>query len=326
MTFLQIATLSIALLGQTTPLEAPKGEPAHPAPAAAAQGHGQGGGEEHAGGGHGVSPMAQDVFGMKYLTNSILVAVIVCLLITFFVSRAMRKPELIPGKKQNVVELLVEFLYKQVENIVGPHVAPRAFPLLATIFVFTLVSNYFGLLPGVGTVGFTDHVGPFFSATHLNAPLLRPATADMNFTVGMALAAMIIWFWLTMKELGPWGFIVHTFGPKGGLKGALKYFLMPIFMFVGVIELISIVFRPVSLSFRLYGNIFAGENLLHVMGGMGEKWGPVGSFLSSVVLPLPFYFLELLVGVLQALVFALLCAVYIQLSTTHEEGHGDEHH
>ena len=124
-----------------------------------------------------------------------------------------------------------------------------------------------------------------------------------------------------MTELGPWGFIKHTFAPKGGLTGALGALLVPIFLFVGVIEIISIAFRPVSLSLRLYGNVYAGESLLHAMSALGDKWGPIGSFISSIVLPLPFYFMELLVGVLQAMVFSLLCAVYIQLSTTHDDDH-----
>jgi F-type H+-transporting ATPase subunit a len=142
-------------------------------------------------------------------------------------------------------------------------------------------------------------------------------------TLALALVFMVVWVWISVRELGVWGSIVHIFGPKGGLQGALKYMLMPIFMFVGVIEVISIVFRPMSLSLRLLGNIFAGETLLHTMGGLGEMLGLPSwvSVITSVVFPLPFYFMEILVGALQATVFALLCAVYIKLSTTHEEEH-----
>ena len=122
--------------------------------------------------------------------------------------------------------------------------------------------------------------------------------------------------------MGIVGFLKHMFAPKGGLTGFLKYCLVPIFLFVGVIEIISIIFRPISLSMRLFGNIFAGESLLHTMGSMGDSWGPVGSFLASIFFPLPFYFMELLIGLLQGMVFALLCAVYIQLATSHDE---DDH-
>lgn len=275
--------------------------------------------EEH----HGVSPKAEGIFGSQ-ITNSIFVAAIVCAIIIWFVRSAMTKRELIPGKKQNFVEFLVEFLYNQVVNIVGPKVAPRAFPLLGTIFVYTVVANYFGLMPGVGTIGASSNVGAGLSASSIETPFLRPATADMNMTVGMALVAMLIWTMLTFKELGFMGFIAHTFGPKGGVKGLMKYGLMPVFIVVGFIEIFSIVFRPVSLSFRLYGNIFAGENLLHTMSSLVQG-SAFTKFIFSVLLPIPFYFLELLVGVLQAMVFSLLMAVYIQLSTTHDD-HGREGH
>jgi len=93
-----------------------------------------------------------------------------------------------------------------------------------------------------------------------------------------------------------------------------------VFLFVGVIEVVSIMIRPLTLAIRLYGNIFAGENVLHTMGGMG-------GFIGSVLAPFPFYFMELLVGLLQAVVFTLLCTVYIQLSTTHDDhGHDEDHH
>ena len=257
---------------------------------------------------------------LGWISNSILVAVIVTLAMLAFTRMATKRMELIPGPKQNFVEFLIEFLYGQVEGIVGKHVAPKAFPLLATIFIFILASNWFGLLPGVGTMGFGVTNKPFVLES-LETPLLRPATADLNMTLALALVFMLVWCWLSVSELGLWGTLVHIFGPKGGLRGALKYMLMPIFMFVGVIEVISIVFRPMSLSLRLLGNIFAGETLLHTMGHLGEQVGLPSwmATISAVVFPLPFYFMEILVGALQATVFALLCAVYIKLATSHEE-------
>ncbi|MCG8601626.1 MAG: F0F1 ATP synthase subunit A [Verrucomicrobiales bacterium] len=261
---------------------------------------------------------------LGWFTNSILVAIIVTVAVLLFTRMATKRMETIPGKKQNFVELVIEFLYGQVEGIVGKHVAPKAFPLLATIFIFVITANWFGLIPGVGTVGW----GPGKAALTVDAvstPLLRPATADLNMTLALALVFMVVWFWISVRELGVWGSLVHIFGPKGGLVGALKYALMPIFIFVGLIEVISIAFRPVSLSLRLFGNVFAGESLLSVMGGLGKDiFGLSGfaAFLSSVIFPIPFYFMEILVGALQATVFTLLCAVYIKLSTTHE---GEDH-
>ncbi len=280
-----------------------------------------------AAGGHdeGVPFEARGIFGndfLPFLTNSVFVAAVVTGLILWFVRGAMKNISTVPGKKQNLVEMMIEFLYGQVSNIVGPRIAPKAFPLIATIFIFVTIANWFGLMPGVGTIGFSGEKG--------FTPFLRPATADMNLTLGIALAAFVVWIFITIREMGVWGTILHIFGPKGGMKGALKWGLMPIFLIVGVIEVVSILFRPVTLSLRLYGNVFAGENLLHAMGGLGAKYisNPFGQFLLSVLIPLPFYFLEILVGVLQGMVFAILCTVFIKLSTTHEEGHddhGDDH-
>ena len=260
---------------------------------------------------------------LTWLTNSVFVAAIVLGIMLWATRKATRKLMPVPSGFQNFFELTVEFLYGQVEGIVGKKVAPRAFPLLATIFLFIVVSNWFGLLPGVGTVGFGELKGPLTldPTSHHFVPLLRPATADLNMTLAIAAVFMILWVWLTVTEIGVIGFIKHTFAPKGGLTGLMGAVLVPIFLFVGIIELISIAFRPVSLSLRLFGNVYAGETLLHTMSSMLDGLPPVFAFIGSVLLPLPFFFLEILVGILQATVFALLCAVYIQLSTSHDEEH-----
>lgn len=263
----------------------------------------------------------------SYLTNSFLVAALVTGVILWLARRATRTMDIVPGQpEQNIFEALVEALYDMVEGIVGRHMVARTFPLLATLFIFILVSNWFGLLPGVGTIGFAaqgaQH-GVGLSLDHVE-PLLRPANADLNLTLGMALIFSIFWLVWSFQELGAGGFITHIFGVKGGLKGTLAICLLPIFIFVGIIEVISIAFRPVSLSLRLFGNVYAGENLMHTMSDLGHTMGAPYAIqmLMKVIVPLPFYFLELLVGVVQALVFTLLCAVYIQLMTSHE---GDDH-
>ncbi|MCB1228317.1 MAG: F0F1 ATP synthase subunit A [Verrucomicrobiales bacterium] len=268
-----------------------------------------------------VTRHAESIFGeemgmLSFLTNSSVVALLVLGIVMFIARKATSNMTLVPNKWQNGFEALVEFLYDKVSDLVGPKVAPKAFPLLATLFVFILVSNYFGLLPGVGTIGF-GHGNGFLSLEHVDRPLLRPATADLNMTLGLAACAMILWLVITIREVGVWGFVVHTFGPKGGLKGFVGMMVALVFLFVGVLEIVSIAIRPVTLSLRLFGNVFAGETVLHTMSGMG-------GFIGSVLAPLPFYFMELLVGLLQAIVFTMLCAVYIQLSTAHDEEHGHD--
>ncbi len=268
-----------------------------------------------------VHPDAQGLFGgqesfIGFLSNSFLVGVIVVSIVLFAASRATSKMTLVPHAWQNGFEFVVEFLYGQVEGIVGKKLAPRAFPLLGSLFIFILVSNWIGLVPGVGTIGWGEGTGGFASVAEVTKPLFRPPTADLNMTFGLAASAFLVWIWFTVREVGVWGFIVHTFGPKGGLTGLMGIVVAVVFMFVGVIEMISILFRPITLSFRLYGNVFAGEQVLHTMSGMG-------GFLGSILAPFPFYFMELLVGLLQAIVFTLLCAVYIQLSTSHDD-HGEE--
>jgi F-type H+-transporting ATPase subunit a len=282
---------------------------------ASAAGETEGAAEAHR---SGVSITATPAFpSAHYLTNSIVVALLVTILLLVLSRRATRRMQLVPRGGQNVFEALVEGLYEMLEGIVGKHMIARTFPLLATIFIYILTANWFGLLPGVGTIGFGEKSGPL-ALSEVTHPILRPASADLNMTLAIAGLFMVIWIYWTFRVTGPVPYAKELFGPKGGVTGILKLFLIPIFFFVGIIEVISIGFRLVSLSMRLYGNMFAGENLLHTMSTLGDKLPLPVAYLSSVILPLPFYFLELLVGVIQALVFMLLCAVYIQLSTTHE--------
>jgi F-type H+-transporting ATPase subunit a len=265
---------------------------------------------------------SEEALGVTYfewLSNSMFVAAIVVVVVLWWARRATKTMELVPRGNQNSFEAVVEFLYDMLEGIVGKHMVARAFSLLATLFIFILFANWFGLLPGVGSIGWGHEVpGHGFE---VKVPLLRPTTADLNMTLGMALVAFCLWFYWTISEVGVWGFLVHTFGPKGGLKGVMKLIFAIIFFFVGVIEVVSILVRPVSLSLRLFGNVFAGETLLSSMITLGQTLGfPAWvTYVMSLIVPIPFYFLELLVGLLQALVFTLLCAVYIQLSTTHDE-------
>ncbi len=264
--------------------------------------------------------------GFDWLTNSVFVSLLVVGIVLFFSRRATKVVKLVPEGPQNAFEAILEVLYGTIEEIVGPKMVRRIFALLATLFLFILASNWFALLPGVGSIGFAKDpslMGPFHSISpdNMGVPILRPTTADLNMTLAMALVFMVLWLYWSIQEMGVGGFLKHMFGVKGGLKGVLAIALAPIFFGVGLIEVVSIAFRPVSLSLRLFGNVFAGENLLATMLSLGKTLGfpPFFAHLSSIIIPLPFYFLELLIGLLQAMVFVLLCAVYVALSTTHDD-------
>ena len=179
-------------------------------------------------------------------------------------------------------------------------------------------ANWVGLIPGVGTIGWGHQTPDGFV---VDQPFFRGANADLNLTLAMALVFFACWIVWALQEVGPVGFLKELFAPKGESTGPLKVLMIVVFFAAGCLEIVSILFRPVSLSFRLYGNIFAGENMLETMSRMipGLGW----------LLPIPFYFMELLVGLVQALVFMLLCAVFTLLMCQHEEagsasGHGGE--
>ena len=208
---------------------------------------------------------------LEWLTNSGLVAIIVVLVVLWWARKATITMQLVPGTTQNSFEAVVEFLHDMLEGIVGKHMVGRVFSLLATLFIFILAANWFAILPGVGSIGWGHEVpGYGFEVT---VPLLRPTTADLNMTLGMAVVAFCFGIYWTFSEVGVWGFLVHNFGPKGGLKGVMKIIFAFLFFFVGIIEIVSILVRPVSLSLRLFGNVFAGETLLSSMITLGQTLG-----------------------------------------------------
>lgn len=229
-----------------------------------------------------------------------------------FVQLATRRMQLVPSGAQNFLEWLVEGLYEFLEGIIGSDLVKRTFWFFATIFIFILFTNWFSLIPGVGTLGWgvkTDH------GFQLTTPLLRGGNADLNLTLAMAMVFFVCWIYWALQANGPVGFIKHLFAPKGDTTGFLKALMVIVFIAVGFLEIISIAFRPISLSFRLFGNIFAGENMLESM-----------TVMAPYVLPVPFYFMELLVGVVQAMVFMLLTAVFTMLICQHDEDHPKAHH
>lgn len=243
------------------------------------------------------------------ITNSMVMSWVISIMIIFGIRFMVRKPTLIPSTGQAVVENLVGGLRDIFEPIVGKSMIGKVFPLLIGLFTFILMQNWSGLLPGVGAFGFYDDQG------HLMY-WMRPGNADLNMTIALALvAAVFAWTYFVLRYAGIKTLIYDLFGNKADpneVPKVIYILLFPIFFGVGLIEVVSILFRPVSLSFRLFGNVFGGENLLANM-----------TSLVSWVVPIPFYFLELLIGAVQALVFALLTAVYIGLICNHG---GDEEH
>jgi F-type H+-transporting ATPase subunit a len=266
---------------------------------------------------HGLSAKAVEigkVFGFP-ITNSMAVSWVVALGLIIFARIATRRMDQVPSGAQNFLEWLIESLYRFLEGLLGKHLVDRTFWFFATVFIFILSANWLGLVPGVGTIGWGHATAHGF---RVDQPLLRGANADVNLTLAMALVFFACWIVWALREVGPLGFLKELFAPKGESTGFLKIVLAVVFFVVGCLEVISILFRPVSLSFRLYGNTFAGENMLETMSTLvpGLGW----------LLPVPFYFLELLVGVVQALVFMLLTAVFTLLMCQHEAAAGSSAH
>ena len=259
---------------------------------------------------HGLSAKAVEIahpFNFP-ITNSMLVSWIVALGLIAFAQVATRKMRQVPVGAQNFLEWLVEGLYKFMTGIIGPHLAQRTFWFFATIFIFILSANWVGLIPGVGSIGWGQQTPHGFKIAQ---PLFRGANADVNMTLAMALVFFACWIVWALQEVGTRGFLRELFAPKGESEGLLKVLMVVVFFAAGCLEVVSILFRPVSLTFRLYGNIFAGENLLEAMAKLVPGFG--------WLVPIPFYFLELLMGLVQALVFMLLTAVFTMLMCQHEE-------
>lgn len=257
-------------------------------------------------------PVSQGAYTLTHLggfpiTNAMLTGWLISLLLILLVRWALGgTPKLIPSKGQLVLESAVEGLQNLLKPIVGSSILPHAFPMLIGFFVFILMHNWSGLLPGVGTFGFWDESG------HL-LYFFRPANSDLNTTLGLSILGMLAWAYIVLRYEGFQSFVSHLFGNKADRKEVpflIYSFLFVVFFMVGFIECVSITFRLVSLSFRLYGNVFGGESLLATING-----------IYRFILPVPFYFLEVLIGAIQALVFTLLLAVYIGLVCNHEDAH-----
>ncbi|MEK7620493.1 MAG: F0F1 ATP synthase subunit A [Patescibacteria group bacterium] len=253
------------------------------------------------------------------ITNAMIngwIAVFFFLVVAFVASR---RKGLVPHGVHNFIEATVEFMLTEVEKVTGDVKRAKQFlPIVGTIFLFILFSNWIGLLPGTGSIGIWGlHEG----AVEL-IPLLRPAASDLNLTLAIALFAVITSHVIGLAAIGPinhFSKFVNVRGIWRSLKKGPMAILVAIIEFaVGLLEIVSEIAKVLSLSLRLFGNIFAGEVLLTVMLG-----------IFSYFLPIPFMFLEVLVGAIQATVFAMLTLAYLTVATQdhgHEEEAGEPAH
>lgn len=239
-----------------------------------------------------ISLKAHELFniGGFGITNSLLLTMVVSLLLLSGAFILNRKISIIPGKLQGAIEMGVESFLTLMESTLGSEKkAEKYFPLIATIFIFILTSNLLGILPGIGS--FT------FNSGHGEVSLFRSPASDLNFTLAFAVISVLVTNILGMLAVGVFPHISKFLN-----------FTNPIKFFIGILELVSEVAKIISLSFRLFGNVFAGEVLLVII-----------FFLAPYFIPLPFLFLELFVGMIQAFIFAMITLVSIALHTSLHE-------
>ncbi len=244
-----------------------------------------------------LAPQKIFAIGGFIVTNTLLSAWLTCIVILLLFGLGTRRMDMVPGRLQGFLEMLIEALYGFIRGMAGERYARRFFPLLATIFVFVAFNAWMALLPIYPTVGFKAE-----GADHVTTHLLRSAGTDINMPLALALIAFVF--------IEVWGFRVHRFGY---LREFFR-FGNPVQTFIGLLELISHFIRIISFTFRLFGNMLAGEIVLFMM-----------TFLTFFVTPIIFYGLEILVGGVQALVFMGLTLVFTVLAVAPHEGHREEH-
>ncbi len=244
-----------------------------------------------------ISLAAEPIFSISGLTitNSAFTAVLVSFAL-IIIAAVLRVGLLtIPKRAQTLAEMIYDGLLGITKNVIGREdVAQELFPFIITAFFFIVISNWSGLIPG------------FSSILHGETPVFRAPTSDLNTVIALALCSVAYVQYLGFKYRGIKGYLSTFFNFSG-----------PIYFAVGIIELISEIMRPISYSFRLFGNVFAGEVLLAVIIFLNSTFLPF-----TPIIPLPFYALELFVGVIQALVFCFLTIVFASIAIS---DHGEPH-
>ena len=263
---------------------------------------------------HEVTLYAEPIFniGGFTVTNSLIVswaAVLIIIAVSLLIKRSIKK---IPHGIQNAFEIIVEGALNMADSVTGDRQkTKKIFPIVFAIFLFILVNNWFGLLPGIGSIGFEEEA----HGQAVFIPFLRGGTADLNTTLALALFAVIGSNIFGFFAVGVWRHINKYVNLRAMAEVPFKVrqeptiaFVNPIKFFVGIIEIIGEVAKVASLSFRLFGNVFAGEVLLASMAA-----------IFAFAVPIPFIFLEIIVGLIQALIFAMLTLVYFTIASTAEE-------
>jgi len=227
--------------------------------------------------------------GQLIITNSMVMMIVVMAILLSVGLMVKRTVSLVPGTIQNIAEMIIEFIDGMIEPALGPYARSR-FPIVASFFIFILFSNWMSLLPFVGTVGYMgEHHGK-----EVLIPYIRPATADLNMTLALAFAAFVL---IHSSGIGSHGLIGHF-----KAMAQSSWLLAPIFLLIEV-------FVIVSLSFRLFGNLFAGEVLLGLAGWAFPLVGVV------------FLMLEVIFGLIQAIIFTMLTLSFASVAIGDVEGH-----
>jgi F-type H+-transporting ATPase subunit a len=250
--------------------------------------------------------------GSLTITNSLLASWVAVFILVVFLVSVGRKIKNVPRGVQNIFELLLEKALEMADSVTGSRKKSEKFlPISLALFLFIFVNNWLGLIPGIGTIGFNE----IEEGHKLFIPLLRGGTADINTTLALALVAVIASHIMGVLVVGAWNYFNKFVNVKllleipGKIRKDFTVVLVnPIKVFVGLVEVISEFAKVASLTFRLFGNIFAGEVLLASMMA-----------LFAYALPLPFMFLEMIVGIIQALIFAILALVYMTIAVEQHE-------
>ncbi len=268
---------------------------------------------------------AEKIFDLGPLpvTNSVINGWVAVLVFFILALLLRRRRAAVPKGLQNAAEQLLEFMLNFIDQVTHDRARSRKFlPIVGSLFLFILFSNWLGLVPGVGSIG----VWKLVEGAPELVPLFRPATSDLNMTLAMGITSVLASHVIGVGAIGffkYWGKFIQVhkiwnalkrFGRDKFHEAVIGVFIALIELVVGFIELMSEAAKMVSLSLRLFGNVFAGEVLLYVFFR-----------LAGYLVPIPFMFLELMVGIIQAMIFSTLVLVYLTVATDQPHGSGEGH-